>query len=351
MGRGLGKLSKRPRGGPNPLSCEPREACAANTRVVGATGGGLPSKDHARVPSAMVMPFGFPSQPAMSGPEPLVARPRVLWVGPNSAAELHIARWQVSSLAEILTAASPAEAAREPPEVFCNASPAVILLASPTPAAWSLDDLVMLRIAWPLAPIVSVASTLLDGRRRSGPTLAGVEEVPWHDLAARLAWWLADRAGGRPGTLGLPATVRREERFLEVAGLLPTEPRPRVAVTARRKGELDASCDLVAAAGGLVTDAVVGRPGLETDADVLVWDILTPDDADLAWLRMLVAQRPGRKIIVLESFPRADRVAAILRAGVIAVLGRPGSAEALAGVLLQTANPSGIGLGSRLIGP
>ncbi len=84
---------------------------------------------------------------------------------------------------------------------------------------------------------------------------------------------------------------------------------------------------------------------------MLVWDILTPDDADLAWLRMLVAQRPGRKIIVLESFPRADRVAAILRAGVIAVLGRPGSAEALAGVLLQTANPSGIGLGSRLIGP
>lgn len=298
----------------------------------------------------MLEPALSPSQPAAFGIGPSSGRHRVLWIGSGVAGELSLARMQVSMIAEVTDVQSPLEAMRNPPACFRCRSPAVILLASATPAAWSRLDLVALKITWPLAPVVSVASGLVDGRRRSGPPLAGIDEVPWHDLGGRLAAWLADRTLGRPGTLGLPATIRREDRFLEGSQGLAGPP-PRVAVAARGAVDLEAVTDLVLAAGGTVIDLARGRPDLRVAADVILWDIATPNDADVPWLRVLVAERPQRRVIVLESFPRVERVAAMLHAGASGVLGRPGSAEAVAGLLLQPAEPGGIGLGSPVSAP
>ncbi|MFM1904288.1 MAG: hypothetical protein RLZZ440_2188 [Planctomycetota bacterium] len=285
----------------------------------------------------------------MPGSSAFTIRPWVLWVGPARDADLRLARLQVGRIAVVADAVSPREAAAGSADGGRGGSPAVILLASPTPATWSLADVIAVRLAWPLAAVVSVAAGLVDGRRRSGPALAGVEEVPWHDLPGRLAWWLADRAAGRPGTLGLPPTVRREERFLEGPRAALAGPPPRLVVAAQRPIDLEAACDLVAAAGGSVVQAVRGRPPLTAAADAILWDVATPGDADLPWLRMLLAERPTRRVIVLDSFPRADRVGAMLRAGAAAVLGRPGSAEAVAGVLAGPAIAPGIGLGG--VGP
>ena len=173
----------------------------------------------------------------------------------------------------------------------------------------------------------------------------------WHDLAGRLSWWLADRAAGRPGTLGLPATIRREDRFLNGLRAVRGDPPPRVAVAARGPVELDAVADLVSAAGGSVIDGTRGRPELTVAADAILWDIATPHDEDVPWLGMLAAQRPQRRVIVLESVPRVERVTSMLRAGARGVLGRPGSAEAVAGLLLQPAGSGGIGLGSPVTAP
>ena len=304
----------------------------------------------ARKPLVMLKPALSPPQPPPFGFESTSGRHRVLWVGSGVSGELSLARTQISMIADVTDVESPLEAARNPPACFRCRSPAVILLATATPAAWSRIDLVALKITWPLAPIVSVASGLVDGRRRSGPSLAGIDEVPWHDLVGRLAAWLADRTAGRPGTLGLPATIRREDRFLE-GSPGRADPRPRVAVAARGAVDLDAVADLVSAAGGTVTDVTRGRPDLTVTADAILWDIATPDDADVSWLRRLVAQRPQRRVIVLESFPHVERVAAMLGAGASGVLGRPGSAEAVAGLLLQPAGSGGIGLGSPVIAP
>lgn len=276
----------------------------------------------------------------MDGPSPPPASTRLawpaslLWVGPTTPADIRLARAWVATLAPVHEVDSPAAAVAAAPVVFAERSPAVILLAADQPGRWSLDDVLALAIRWPLAPIVSVAGALVDGRRRSGPPLPGIDEVPWHDLPGRLACWLADRAAGRPGTLGLPATVRREDRFVEASLAVRAHPGlAAVSVAAAKETDLESLVDLLRAAGGTLGRRSRGRPPLDEPAPVLLWDVGRIDGEHLAWLRMLAANRPGLKIVLFESFPRPEMTLAALQAGAAAVLGRPASAEALAGAL------------------
>ncbi len=270
-----------------------------------------------------------------------LALPQVLWVGSVGPADMRLARGWVAELALVSDAGSAAAAVVTPPDHFIHRSPAVILLGADAPGRWSLADVTRLAIRWPLAPIVSVAATLVDGRRRSGPALPGIEEVPWHDLPGRLACWLAARAAGRPGTLGLPATARREDRYLQGVCEVLAEP-PLVSVAAERGIEPETICDLVAAAGAVVGRRSRGRPPLDESSPVVLWDVGRLTAEHVAWVGMLAANRPGLTIILLDSFPRPDTTLAALRAGASAVLGRPPSAEALAGTLARC--QGGIGL-------
>jgi hypothetical protein len=279
---------------------------------------------------------------------------QLLWLGDlglGEAAELKLARHAIARLATVHAMADVAAAVADPPVAFRERSPAVILLAAATPARWTLGDAVALAIRWPLAPLVSVAGSLADGRRRSGPPLPGVEEVPWHDLPGRLAAWLADREAGLPGTLGLPATARREERILEglrrrqavgrLAAESGSESQVAVSVAAKRQAALDGLAGLVGATGGRVVCRTQGRPPLDDTTRLLVWEPGIVDGGVLAWLRLLVANQPGRRVILLDSFPRAETTAAARQAGAAAVLGLPLSAEALAGTLTRLSAAAG----------
>lgn len=279
-----------------------------------------------------------------SAARPSISPARVLWIGPTQRAEMRLARAWAAELVEVHDAASPAVAWAAPP-VFLDRTPAVILLAMDTPSRITLHDAVAVAVRWPLAPLVSVASSLVDGRRRSGPALAGIEEVPWHDLPGRLACWLADRAAGRPGTLGMPATARREDRLLEAMTRgHDRAARPIVSVAAGNALDVEGLADLVTAAGGTVTRRSRGRPPLDEPAAVLVWDVGRISGDHLAWLRMLAANRPALRIVVMESFPRADTAQAAIAAGAAAVLGRPASAEAVAGTLARFTPGFGLSL-------
>jgi hypothetical protein len=276
----------------------------------------------------------------------------ILWLGdlePHEALELKLARQEIARLATVHAVADVAAAVAASPAVFRERSPAVILLAAATPVRWTLADAVALAIRWPLAPLVCVAGSLADGRRRSGPPLPGVEEVSWHDLAGRLAAWLADREAGLPGTLGLPATARREERILEGVGRrwlagrgMTAGQSVAVSVAALRQPALEGLAGLVAAIGGQVACRSLGRPPLDDPTPLLIWEPGSVDGGGvLAWLRLLVANQPGRRVILLDSFPRAETTAAARQAGAAAVLGLPLSAEALAGTLARLNGAAG----------
>lgn len=267
----------------------------------------------------------------------------VLWVGDREHDELAIAWAAATRVAEVHGVATLDDALASTLPAFSDRCPAVILLASTTPLSWSLGGCAALSRRWPLAPLVSIATTLVEGRRRSGPGLPGVEEIPWNETSGRLKGWLFDRQQGVAGSLGQPSTARRDERLLECAARMVEHGsdspggRGAVSVAASRAIDLEGLAEVLTAIGHPIRTRCKGRPQLDDSADVVVWDVASITAADLTWVSLLAAHRPARAVILLESFPRADTTRAALEAGAAAVLGRPVSMEALAGVLLGVA--------------
>lgn len=274
------------------------------------------------------------------------SQPRcVLWVGATTGAELGLAhRWLAERAAVIV--AETASAAPAAVKAAGQGLPVLAVFATDRPGRFALDDVLAVARQWPLAALVSVAASLADGRRRSGPPLPGIEEVAWHDLPGRLERWFADLAAGRPGLLGLPATSRREERILAFSDSLRAsraagEQMP-VSVAAGRSDDLEGLVDLIALSGRRIGRRTRGRPPLDEPAALLVWDVGCLGGEDIAWLRMLVANRPDLAVVLLESFPRGETTQAALEAGAKAVLGRPVTLEALEGTLakLEASRPA-----------
>jgi len=272
------------------------------------------------------------------------ASPVVAWVGTATGTEMAWARRAVAEIAAVeeFPAAEAVVAAGE-----ADGWPAVALVASDVSSRWTLEDLTAIARRWPLTPLVSVAASVVDGRRRSGPALPTADEVPWSEVPARLALWLADRAAGLPGTLGLPATARREDRAAEAVTALRTPVRrpARVSVAADRTADLEGLADLLAVSGREIVRRTCGRPPLDEPADALFWDTASLGPTHLAWLRMLAANRPDLAVVVIDSFPRADTALVALQTGARAVLGRPLSPESLAGVLVGLESGPVAGLG------
>jgi len=262
-------------------------------------------------------------------------RRRVVWIGDASGDELALARDAVAALPEVslATVAAPPTAI----DATSGDEPLCVLLANDRTTDWPPARVLALARRWPLARLIAVSGSLGDGRRRGGGWLPGVEEIAWHDVAGRLAAWVADLDGGSPGSLGLPATARREDRLLEAPRFGPGEarhhPRKTVAVVARDPVALEGLVGLVTALGHRVAATVAPRPPVDGDDACVLWDAERLAAADIEWLRLLVANRPGREVVILDSFPRGDIARTARAAGAMAVLGRPVALESLAGVL------------------
>ncbi len=271
-----------------------------------------------------------------------------LWVGGTEHDELRMSlEWLQNTLARWKT---PLAVCVEFDDLIFRAThdpttPRLAILATDRPARWTLEDALRLSCAWPLLPIVSVASSLVDGRRRSGPPLPGIEEIPWCDLPGRVETWLVAWENGRVGTLAVPNASRRDERLLGIHPATALEP-PSVAVVAPTPLEADGLAAMVPVAGGVVSATQCGRPRLDETASVLVWDVGAISADTLGWLSILAANCPQLAIIIVESFPRCDSVRAALEAGAGAVLGKPVAVEALMGTLRRLTSAAD-GLGER----
>ena len=265
---------------------------------------------------------------------PMVERPiATLWIGESAdeqaaGEELAMAlRWAQERL-QVTTAASIADACRLEPRY-----PAVILL----PLAWSgaigEAELIRLSRRWPLAELVLVTGSAVDGRRRRGPALPGAVAVPWYELPGRIGQWCRQRREGAGHPLGLPATCRREDRLLasvDSARVRREHPGLEASVAAGSRRLLDAIEMLAVAAGVRVASRVQGKPPLEAAGDLILWDAGYVDEAELEHLAELSGQKPHRPIVVFEAFPRGATARAVREAGGTHLLGQPLEADVLA---------------------
>lgn len=257
----------------------------------------------------------------------------LLWIGNSWATlESQLTADETATLVTMRQAATVAAAMPPPTIDEPQPPPTFICLAESRPGQIGLAEVLSLSRRWPLARLISVETCLADGRRRSGPLLPGVTAVAWHDFPAKLRYWLGELAARRAGSLGLPITARRDERWL--AGPTPVRRvRPSVTVAAKSAATAEAVGDLVTVAGGDVVAESVGRPPIADASACVVWDCGSRIDGEVGWLELLAGQQADRAIILLCSFPRGDAVQAARRAGAAAVLGRPVDLEALAGLL------------------
>lgn len=260
---------------------------------------------------------------------------RAVWIGPTGSEEFELARGVLASRLETIVVGENAwqEEGRSDPR-----GPLLACLAADGPRRAVHETALRLARRWPLCRFVAISSSLCEGRRRSGPPTPGVEEIPWHELPGRLDCWLEDVEAGRPGWLGQPPTLRREERLLVgvregAAAADEAANRRTVAVAAARSESLDGLVSLLTSFRVPADSAAVGRPTIDASADVLLWECEESVSAELPWLGILAAHRPETDIVLIESFPRGDRTVEAIGAGAAWVLARPTSGDVLLGTL------------------
>ena len=269
-----------------------------------------------------------------------LANRKLLWIGDlgNTAEFRHVATVIQKDIelchSQTVDAAFHAATSGDP-------EPLIICLSETHPG--QIHDAEVLRVTrrWPLSKIVVVGSCLADGQRRSGPLLSGVLTVPWHDLPSRMIVWLHGLESDQPSSLADAPSFRRDERWLLDATttktphtVLDQSTQVRVTVAASTDTAAEAVHELVTAAGGIVQQAVTGKPPIQDTADVVIWDLHDSPELQLEWIRLLTCQNPHRIIALLCSFPRSETAQGAIDAGATVVLGRPTDGEALRGVLL-----------------
>jgi hypothetical protein len=255
---------------------------------------------------------------------------RAVWIGPTDNDEFELARGVLASRLD--TTVLEEEGPLDP------RGPLLACLAADGPRRAVHETALELARRWPLCRLVAISSSLCEGRRRSGPPTPGVEEIPWHELPGRLDCWLEDVEAGRPGWLGQPATLRREDRLLVglrngTATADEAASWRTVAVAAAHAESLDGLMGFLGSFRVPTASAAVGRPTMDASADVLLWECPESVAVELPWLGILAAHRPATDIVMLESFPRGDRTCEAIRAGAAWVLARPTPADVLLGTL------------------
>jgi len=255
-------------------------------------------------------------------------RPPAVWLGTTDGEEFGpLARHAAASL-DLIVYADLAAALASPG----NRPPGLVILAIDVSARFVAADIHRLVTRWPLATLLGVTASLADGRRRAGPMLPGIREVPWIEAGGLVERWIVDADAGRAGWASLPRTLDREEWLLESAAATLRRPPPdapgrrpalEVAAAAPTRSALGPLADLLDAAGYPPVAAFVGPPPVAVAAEAVVWDAAGDLRCMLPDVQSLAERRPDLSIVLLESFPRGEVASVALRAGAAAVIGRP----------------------------
>jgi hypothetical protein len=206
-------------------------------------------------------------------------------------------------------------------------SPAVIVLAQPWPGHVSVKQVEDLRRAAPLARIVGLMGTWLEGERRTGKPWPAATRSYWHQWIARNARdWEKEFTGLPPSTADENETVDQEISRSDREN--PAYPLFCV-VHARHRESAEAFADICGDQRWETFWIRNPETMLAGDIDVVIFDAVNGSSEEKGQLAALKTGLPETPTIVTVGFPRQGDVEAWKAAGADAIISKPFLADDL----------------------
>ncbi len=207
-------------------------------------------------------------------------------------------------------------------------SPAVIVVEQPWPGRISAGDFDELRRAAPLARIVRLLGTWMEGELRTGQPQSGTLRAYWHESATRIAQDIRNLCAGRKSNWTMPTTANDQERLLEAFGDSCTFPKPQspaisIAIYAQHRETAESLTEICTQCGWHGEWLREHQLAAPIAADAILVDSVCGVPAAIASIRKLRPIAGTTPIIVLVGFAREDELLELLAVGASIVIRKP----------------------------
>jgi CheY-like chemotaxis protein len=219
-------------------------------------------------------------------------------------------------------------------------SPAVIVAVQSWPGRFSPGDLDTLRRAAPLARIVRLQGTWLEGELRTGRAYPGTLRTYGSDAMAYFSQDLFRIACGHSSSWTMPVTANNQDILLENSSCgafnngTPAEDIQRtatnvIAIHARHRETAESLAGLCAGRGWRSFWQREAEPAMQCKPDAILLDAADGAPAALAAIAKLKRATCAAPIVVLAGFARDDEIEQLRAAGAQATLCKPFVADNL----------------------
>jgi CheY-like chemotaxis protein len=260
--------------------------------------------------------------PGIDEPQPSVPMDLpMLFVGDRARPEFApIAEWLASRDAQFAESISAALA-----RIKTTFTPTIIVVAQPWPGRVSAAQIESLRQAAPLARIVSLLGTWLEGEARTGKPWPAVWRTYWHGWLPRFEEELKRLAAGEESVWSLPSTATDEERLLQAVS--PADPKQSSALPAKSIAIISTNRETAETLGDICRNhgwkpcwLKSVSETLPKHIDLAIFDSRNLHEDEVSKISNLKSEIPW---IVLAGFPRIADVEQLKAIGVAAVVSKP----------------------------
>ncbi len=203
--------------------------------------------------------------------------------------------------------------------------PAIIVIAESWPGQFSRRELDCLRRAAPLARIVGLLGSWVEGETRTGKPWPTLLRMYWHQAVVRLKREIEQADDRENSRWSLPITAGDNEGLLLESDVLQSDLHSTdvIAICARHRETAEALGDVCRTRGW----GTVWLRSFPSDTPLRVsavlFDLGRGDTAELKAIASLKTVTEDTPIIALVAFPRAEDIERLRSAGATSVVSKP----------------------------
>lgn len=202
--------------------------------------------------------------------------------------------------------------------------PGLIFVCHPWPNSYSADEVDALRRAAPLARIVRLLGSCMEGELRTGRPWPATLRRYWYEVEPEIG--MHDSEFRIQPALSVPPTASEDEQLLQKCyrdDKSISENPVRIAIFARYREAAESLTDVCAQRGWSATWQRDIAGGIPAEADVALYDAICGNDADLHTVSNLTAALDSAPLIAILGFPRTFDASRFKSAGAAAVISKP----------------------------